>query len=217
MKVNIITLLILCIGANALAQDNQDYMTIMVKQKKAFRMAATEKDFQDLAGNFERIAGAETDQWHPLYYASFCYINMSFVSKDIVKKDVYLDKAQELIDRAIEIYPEESELFVLKGLIYQGRIQIDPQQRGKTYALKANEALNKAKEFNPDNPRAYYLLGLNVLHSPKSIGGGEDAACNFFKKAVEKFEKYVAPHVLSPTWGAEENDQVYNQNCHPQK
>jgi len=217
MKVKITALLILYLGVNAFTQDNQDYMTIMVKQKKAFRMARTEKDFQDLAGNFERIAGAETDQWHPLYYAAFCYVNMSFVSKDIVKKDVYLDKAQELIDRAIEIYPEESELFVLQGLIYQGRIQIDPQQRGKTYAMKANEVLNKAKEFNSDNPRIYYLLGLNVLHSPRSIGGGPDIACNYFKKAAEKFEKYIAPHVLSPTWGAEENENVYTQNCHNNK
>jgi len=213
MKSILTVILILFTGISVLAQNGEDYMTIMVKQKKAFRMARTEKDFQDLAGNFERIAGIETNEWHPLYYAAFCYINMSFILKDIVKKDIFLDKAQELIDRAVEIYPEESELFVLQGLIYQGRIQINPKERGKIYALKANEALNKAREFNPDNPRTYYLLGLNVLHSPKSIGGGTEMACNYFKKASEKFEMYIAPHVLSPTWGAEDNDKALNQNC----
>lgn len=180
-------------------------------------MASTENDFKNLAENFEDIAGVENTEWHPLYYAAFSYINMSFITKDIVKKDVYLDKAQELIDRALEINPEESELFVIQGLVFQGRIQADPKQRSKTYALKANEALKKAKVFNPENPRAYYLLGLNVLHSPKSIGGGPDAACPYFKKAREKYAKYIAPHVLSPSWGAEENEKVYNQNCHSLK
>lgn len=210
-------ILVILTGKAAETQNSDDYMTVMVKQKKAFRMAVTEKDFYDLAGNFERIAGIETNEWHPLYYAAFCYINMSFISKDLAKKDVFLDKAQEMIDRAIEIYPEESELFVLQGLIYQGRIQINPKERGKIYALKANDALNKALEFNPDNPRAYYLLGLNVLHSPKSLGGGAESACNYFRKAGEKFEKYIAPHVLSPTWGDEDNSKALSSNCPAQK
>jgi tetratricopeptide (TPR) repeat protein len=213
MRYGVIIIVLLLTGISATAQSSEDYMTVMVRQKKAFRMAATEKDFHDLAVNFERIASVETNEWHPLYYAAFCYINMSFISKDIAKKDVLLDKAQELIDRSLEIYPEESELFVLQGLIYQGRIQIHPKDRGKIFALKANESLKRAKELNPDNPRAYYLLGLNALHAPKSVGGGADAACSYFNKAADKFEKYIAPHVLSPTWGAEDNDRVLNQNC----
>jgi len=51
---------------------------------------------------------------------------MSFVGKVNEKKDTNLDNAQRFIEKALEIYPEESELWVLQGLIYQGRIQIDP-------------------------------------------------------------------------------------------
>jgi tetratricopeptide (TPR) repeat protein len=213
MLKSIISILFILLAAFAFPQDNDDYMTVMVKQKKAFRMAVTEKDFQDLANSFERIANYNIDQWHPLYYAAFSYINMSFVSKVNENKDADLDKSQTFIDKGLEIYPEESELWVLQGLLYQGRIQIDPIKRGKEFSTKAAQALKKAKEFNPENPRAYYLLGLNVLHTPKAIGGGTEAACPIFKQANEKFIKYVPEHVLSPTWGGEENDKLYNENC----
>jgi tetratricopeptide (TPR) repeat protein len=213
MKKGFISFLLILVVLSAFPQDDQDYMMMMVKQKKAFKMAATEKDFQDLAGNFERIANAEIDKWHPLYYAAFCYLNMSFMGKVNEKKDADLDKAQQMIDKALEIYPEESELWVLQGLLYQGRIQIDPMKRGKDFSAKAGQALKKAKEFNPDNPRAYYLLGLNILHTPKVMGGGAEAACPLFKQASEKFVKHIPENVLSPTWGGEENDKLYNEHC----
>lgn len=198
---------------NLSAQDTNDYMFVMVKQKKAFNMARTEQDFQNLANTFERIANAESDQWHPLYYAGFCYINMSFISQDSPQKDAYLDKAETFVVKALELYPDESELHVLQALIYQGRIQIDPAQRGMSFSMKASESLETAKAYNPDNPRAYYLLGLNVLHTPEAFGGGAENACKNFDRANELFRSYLAPQVLDPTWGGERNLQLYKENC----
>jgi len=197
----------------AFAQAENEYVQVMVNQKKAIKMAATEKDFQDLADNFERISTTATDKWHPLYYAAFCSINKSFVAKDAEVKDNGLDQAQKFIEKALEIYPEESELWVLQGLLYQGRIQIDPMKRGREYSQKANQVLNKARTFNPENPRAHYLLGLNTLHTPKAFGGGPETACPLFKTANEKFAKHIPDHVLSPTWGGEECEKQYNGNC----
>ncbi|MCB2221478.1 MAG: hypothetical protein KQI35_13845 [Bacteroidetes bacterium] len=195
------------------AQDESSYMMIMVKHKKSFRMARTVQDFQNLANNFERIANAESDQWHPLYYAALCYINMSFVTDQNDQKDAFLDKAQAFIDKALLIYPDESELFVLQALLYQGKIQIDPAGRGMTYSAKADEELKMAKDINPDNPRVYYLLGLNVLHTPESFGGGPAAACPLFETAIEKFKTYLPENVLSPTWGGERNQMFYTKYC----
>lgn len=195
------------------SQYNSEYMTIMVKQKKALRMSTTVPTLQELANNFERISNAETDKWHPLYYSAFCYVNMSFLSKDPKTKDGYLDKAQQFINKALEIYPEESELFVLQALLYQGRMQVDPSARIQENIVLAGNALNKARSFNPGNPRAYYMTGLNLLYSPESIGGGQEAACPFFKTAIEKYADNIPEHVLSPTWGGEENQKRYNKYC----
>ena len=213
MKSSIISFILIITTILAYSQSGQDYMLIMVKQKKEFRASQTEQDFQELANNFESIANANTDKWHPLYYAAFCYINMSFTTNSPEIKDSYLDDAQTFIDKALEIYPEESELFVLQGLLYQGRIQIDPAKRGRSFAGKAQKALKKAKELNPENPRAYYLLGMNALHTPKSVGGGPKSACPLFKTAIAKFEKNIPEHVLSPTWGGERNQKLYSENC----
>lgn len=213
MKKTVGLILLLLITLVSFSQYSGDYMMIMVKQKKAMSMAATVPALQDLANNFERISNAESDKWHPLYYAAFCYVNISFLTKEPATKDEYLDKAQYFIDKAIEIYPEESELFVLQGLLYQGRIQVNPQGRGREYYVLAGNALNKAKEFNEDNPRVYYLMGLNVLHMPESIGGGPAAACSYFKTANEKYTNFIPQHVLSPTWGGEENNKQYSKYC----
>lgn len=194
-------------------QNNQDYVMFMTKQISAMAMVQTIDGLQDQADTFERIADSQTDKWHPLYYAAFCYVNMSFKAQSGEEKDIFLDKAQSLLDRALEIYPDESELMVLQGLLYQGRIQVDPKSRGRSYSGKANKSLKKAKEFNPDNPRAYYLLGLNVLHTPEALGGGSKAACPLFTTAHEKFKSEVPNHVLNPGWGAEENYKQFNLNC----
>ena len=213
MKKLSIALVLFAFMTSLFAQDESGYMTIMVKQKKAFKMAATVNDFQNLANSFERISNAETDKWHPLYYAALSYINMSLVSKDNSLKDGYLDKAQTFIDKALLIYPEESELFVLSALLNEARISIDPAGRGMSYSQKANGFLEEAKKFNPDNPRIYYLQGMNVLHTPAAYGGGAENACKLFKLAMEKYLTDRPDNVLSPTWGGERNQKLYTENC----
>ncbi len=213
MKRTILLVLLVHIMFTGFTQDRSDYMQVMVKQQNIFKMAHSVEDFQNLANTYERIANAETDKWHPLYYAALCYLNMSFITKDMDRVDTYLDQAQPFIDKALEIYPDESELHVLQGMLYQARIKVDPVGRGLKYSMLATEELNKAKDYNPDNPRAYYLLGMNILHTPESYGGGAEAACPFFKKADELFRTYVPDNVLSPTWGPERNLSLLRQNC----
>ena len=194
-------------------QDDSDYLMIMLKQKEAFSSAKTEKDFMDLANTFQRISNAESQEWYPLYYAGLCYINMSFATGNKLQKDGYLDQAQYFVDAALELNPDESELYVLQALLFQGRIQIDPDQRGKKFSDKAEESLYVAKEYNPENPRLYYLLGLNTMHRPEIVGGGVINACPLFAKAAEMYNKSIPSHVLAPTWGGTQNQQLLNQNC----
>ncbi len=213
MKTAILTVLLSAILLSGFSQDIEDYMNVMIKQKKSIKMARTVQEFQTLADNFEQISQAESDKWHPLYYAAYSYLNMSFIDKNNQHRVKYLNKALSFVEQAIEIYPDESELFVLQGFIYEAYIQTDPVNKGKEYSRKATESLEKAIEFNPDNPRAYYLLGLNLLHTPAKYGGGKEAACPYFTKAIDKFKKDIPENVLSPTWGGEENYRQYVKNC----
>ena len=213
MKKTIGLILIFLTTLVSYSQYGKDYIMVMVNQQKAMSMAKTVPAMQDVASNFERISNSETDKWHPLYYTSLCYIYMSFMSEEAKNKDEYLDNAQLFLDKAIEIYPDESELFVLQGFLYQAKLQVNPNERGKEYFVLAGESLNQAKLLNPENPRVYYLIGVNLLNAPKSIGGGSDLACQFFQTAIEKFTNCTPDHVLSPSWGGEENQKRYSKYC----
>jgi len=186
--------------ANTFAQQGH-YQAVMGKNLEALRTAQTLEDYQLVANGFERMAAAEQQQWLPTYYASFSYINMSFREKDDDKRDQYLDKAQQHLDKALKLQPKESELYALQGFLHMARIQVSPMMRGMKYSGLAKEALEKAKNLNPDNPRVYYLLGSNTFHTPSMFGGGSQAAKPLLEQAKLKFEKQRAATALAPSWG----------------
>ena len=80
--------------------------------------------------------------------------------------------------------------------------------RGQMYSEKASVAFGKAKNINPDNPRIYFMVGQNVLHTPEMFGGGMEAACPYFEEAAEKYESFEPETSISPNWGKEPNQRL---------
>jgi tetratricopeptide (TPR) repeat protein len=187
---------------------DKDYMKAMEQNLKEIAKAKTANDFQGLANNFERIAEAEPGEWLPLYYVTFSYLNIVFADDNEADVDMLLDKAESFLKKARELSPENDEIEVLQGWIYQGRIQVDPMGRGQMYSEKASTSFGKAKNINPDNPRIYYLVGQNVLYTPEMFGGGPEAACPYFQEAKEKFESFEPDTPISPNWGREQNFEI---------
>lgn len=163
-------------------------------------------DFISAANTFERISTAEPGEWLPLYYAAYAYIVPTFAMEDASQKDQYLDKAQQFLDKAFKIAPDESELFALQAFLYPGRITVDPMNRGMEYMPKMNAALDKAIKLNPENPRSYYLRAITLLNMPEQFGGGAEVARPLFEKAKEKFDKFEPASPIHPNWGKEINE-----------
>lgn len=185
---------------------NEAYHKAMTESIAQLFQSATITDYVDVANQFERISQMEKAEWLPLYYASYAYIMISFQESDNTKKDAYLDQAQKLLDKALAIDANESELHMLQGFLYPSRINIDPMARGMLYMEKMNTALNKALELNPDNPRVYYLRATMTYHMPPAYGGGAANALPFYKMADEKFKIFKPQTDLSPNWGKEANE-----------
>jgi len=160
---------------------------------------------QDAANTFDRISMNETDEWLPLYYTAYAYIIMSYQEQDVTKKDPLLDKAQNSLDKAFKVSPDESELFALQAFLYPSRMTVDPMARGMEYMGLMNQALDKAIDLNPDNPRSYYLRAIITLNMPESFGGGAEIAKPIFETAKEKFEKFIPDSAIHPNWGKEVN------------
>ncbi len=172
-------------------------------------------DMQNVIGRFERISLAEGQKWQAHYYLAYARINYSFWEKDGDRKDAILDEAQKSIDKALELKGDKSELFTLQAFLYQGRMQVS-SMRGMTYSGKVTEILEKAILENPENPRAYFLLGQNIYYTPSMFGGGSKNALPKFQKAQELFAQKNGGNGIEPKWGEKSNLRMID-NCKSEK
>lgn len=186
--------------------NEEAYFKIMSTSIDDLNYCKTVEAYLECANKFERIANKEKSKWLPYYYASFALVNITFLEQDVSKKDPVLDKAQQLLDIAFQLAPDESELFVLQAFLYPSRIMVDPIGRGMEYMDKIYGSLEKAEELNAENPRIYFLRAINKLNLPESMGGGAEISRPIFEIAEEKFNSFVPATEISPDWGEEAND-----------
>lgn len=194
--------ILIAIALPAYAQ--KDAYTLAMKSAIEILDQASESgQFTESANRFERIANAEEDLWLPYYYASYSLVVMSFDEQDGEKRDQILDRAQDLLDKALALEPKESELHVLQAFLYPSRIMVDPMGRGMLYIEKMFSSLETARTQNPENPRSYFLEGVNKLNLPPSMGGGAEVAKPVLEEALVKFKAFKNPDPLWPAWGEE--------------
>ncbi len=163
------------------------------------------------ADQFERIANAEKNQWLPFYYAAFSCANTVMRPNKLDKneKEQILSRAENLLNKAIEVNPKESEIFALQGLLYQ--LMISNPADGATFAAKSTVALEKASRLNDENPRVYYMQGTLTFYTPESFGGGPEIAKPLLEKAKQLFDAGKQNNPLMPNWGKEHNEQMLKQ------
>ena len=203
---NLTLVLVLSLTLTSTFAQNSKYEKAMKENIDLLYSAKELSEYQKIANKFDLIANNETKEWLPLYYASFARVLMSFIEQDGDKKDALLDEAQKPLDKAFKIKEKESELLVLQGMLYQARISVSPMARGYKYSSLSNNSLGDAQDINEENPRIYYLAGMNKLNMPKMFGGGKEAALPYFKKGKEKFDKFTTSNDLMPNWGKSSNE-----------
>jgi len=179
---------------------NKKYISAMEKNVAELDTTRDGAKLQNLANNFERIAGAEKMEWLPNYYAAYCYVNMTYSTKgDMI--DTYCDKADIFIKRADSISPNNSEIYAIKAQIATARISVNPMSRGQKYGTEAAELREKAKQLDQSNPRPYYLEGTSLFYTPPMFGGGKDKAKPVLEKALSLYETFKPASSIAPHWG----------------
>jgi hypothetical protein len=171
----------------------------------------TPNDYINVANNFERIALAENNKWLPYYYDSFLYVLASYADSSKTQKDLYLDKAVGSINKADSLEPDNSEIYTLKGMISQARMQIDPMNRWQKYGAEASNNFKKAAEIDSLNPRPEYLIGIGVYYTPQQFGGGPANAKPILENSKKKYGQFVPANDLMPNWGKEEVEKYLEQ------
>lgn len=208
MKKMIITIVALTLIGTAKAE-KPDFDKAINETLMFYQSVATMEDLQQVLARFQRIAHVESDQWLAHYYVAFTAINICINEQDSNRKDAILDEAQISIDRAFELNGDKSELLTLQAFLYQGRTGVNSMIRGPKYSGKAARALEEAIGENPQNPRAHYLMGMNVYNTPSFFGGGSKNAFEHFQKAQEFFALEKDNHNgIMPAWGHDSNSRM---------
>lgn len=209
MKTFLTILLSLFIIASSFADDK--YEKAMKSNLEKISTAQTANDYIKIANGFERIALAEKDKWLPYYYSAFVYALASFADTSTTRKDIYLNKADAFLFTADSLAPNNSEIYTLKGMIAQARMQIDPMNRWMKYGPDADNNFKKAIELDSLNPRPEYLIGTGLFYTPKQFGGGPMVAKPVLEKSIEKYDLFVPENELMPNWGREMVERMLQQ------
>jgi hypothetical protein len=205
MKKSILIVLLLATTIFSFSQ-SEKYQTKMKELVPKMDSMNTADTWTNIANTFDRVGEAEKTQWLPYYYSALSHLmaaNMKTMGKqDASITDPAADKAEALLNKAIALTKENSEIWCIKKMIATTRMMGDPMSRYMQYGPLASEALANAKEMDPNNPRVYILEGQDKYYTPEQFGGSKEEAKKLFRKAQELFQTVKPETVLHPNWGA---------------
>jgi hypothetical protein len=202
-----------CSFTVAAFSQSDKFVAAMKTNLALFDSIKTADDAIKLANTFQRIGDAEKTQWTPYYYSGLALSNAGWMPT-FTDKDGNATKINALMDQAQANAGNDSialsEIQSVRYMSNTQQMQVDPQTRWKTYGMAAGQAIQKSMAFNPNNPRAYYLKGMDLFFTPPQFGGGKDKAKIAFQKALDLY-KIENPKELYPKWGEKETENMIKQ------
>lgn len=207
---NLFICFLLVIANSASAADPKFVLAI----EKGLQLLSTSKSpdqFLLAANHFERIAGAETKEWLPFYYAAYSNINAGIFAKDNVSKDELYDKAISQLKMAEKISANNSEIIAMEGYAVLMKLAVDPMVRGMQMMPAGMSLLEKAKALNPENPRSYLIQGQFIFFMPEAFGGGKLKAKPILQAGKEKYDLQNPATSIHPQWGKTRLEDLLKQ------
>lgn len=174
--------------------------------------------WKELGNSFERIAEAEKTQWLPYYYSAFSNVMAGYRSMTpgdfgdhSATLDPFADKAESLLNKAEALSKDNSEIWCVRKMIATLRLSANAMARYMTEGPISEEAINKAKSLNPNNPRVYLLMGQDKFYTPEQFGGSKSEARNLFEEAMKHFSNFRAESPIHPAWGLSQAKWMLSQ------
>lgn len=202
----IVLLIISMVYAGFVPAQNK-YESGMTKGLEQMKAAATAEQMMTASAFFERIADAEKDKWLPYYYAAYSNYLAGWMNPK-ADKDKVAEKSKDLITKADALAPNNSELYCLRQMTAIQQMTVDPMTRYQSYGAEAAANVAKAKQADPNNPRAYFVDAQYWRNVPEAFGGGKAAAKKLVEKSLELYKTFQPASPLHPTWGKEEAEKL---------
>ena len=171
-------------------------------------------DYTAQANDFARIGDKEKTLWQPYYYAALSIIKKGrelMQKNQLSQLDDVAKEAQNYIDKAEALSPNNAEIFLLKKMNHGLKMMVNPMERWQTEGQAAQVALNEAKKLDPENPRISILEAEDLYYTPEQFGGSKTKGIELFKKALEQFKTYKVKSSVDPNWGQGEANYFISQ------
>ena len=171
-------------------------------------------DYTAQAKDFARIGDKEKTLWQPYYYAALSIIKKGrelMQKNQVAQLDDVAKEAQNYIDKAEALSPNNAEIFLLKKMNHGLKMMVNPMERWQTEGQAAQVALNEAKKLDPENPRISILEAEDLYYTPEQFGGSKSKGIELFKKALEQFKTYKIKSSVDPNWGQGEANYFISQ------
>ena len=156
---------------------------------------------QEASALMERIAAAEKNNWLPNYYVALINTTEAFNPANKEKVPAMIIKAQDAIDNATLISPNNDEIMVVQAMLYTVVLLQDPMTNGVKYTGLVMEQYGKALAINPNNPRAVFSKAEFEIGSAKYWGTDTKPMCAQIEKSIQLFANFKPETPFSPKWG----------------
>lgn len=167
--------------------------------------ASTRGDIAQLRGSralveraLTRFAGDPLLQ-HYYAYALYCEANLlRGMRHDEKESRPLLEQADSLLEQSASKLAL-AETYALRSSVLGQLIGSNPF-RGMTLGPRSSDAMDRALELGPRNPRVWMLRGVNAMFTPAMFGGGIEKSEEYLRKAIALFaDDKPAPPL--PAWG----------------
>jgi hypothetical protein len=176
-----------------------------------YKSAESADEKAEANNQIARIAEAEPKEWLPLYYLALNEVTSTYQGQDLKNVDGILDKAEEHLNKAEALMPNNSEIYTVRAMLNGSRVMVDPMTRWQKYGAAASKATEIAKKLDPKNPRIILYEAQSIFYRPANFGGGKKPALPIAEKASAMFKEFKPENELMPNWGKDIAEQLVLQ------
>jgi len=205
MRTTLMIVLLLFLATAPLAQA-QPADSLMLQGRQMLDRGVTAGDvdaMQHARAAFERVATAADDAPRAHYYVALANYRIAthVLDNDEDRAEALIDDGIDHLDAAIEAQPASAEAHALLSTLY-GLKARGGMFSGMRYGPRADDAIARAQQLAPDNPRVLLLHAISLLNKPSRWGGDRDGAITALNRAIQQFEAASATDdPLAPQWG----------------
>ncbi len=153
---------------------------------------------------FRAMSEAHPNHTLALYYIAYAdYRIIPLLREQPAKAMPYIDEAIASLEKAVALDDEFAEAYALLAGCYGWKINFD-QRLGRELGGRAGDAMRRALELEPENPRIVLLKAISDYYTPPEYGGSRKRAQEGFQAAAALFRSRQPVAGPAPDWGRDE-------------